>query len=231
MAVRLPRGILMLTSWRIGRLAFQPMVADWSWKGTRSSEEVKRMWDVSRSSRLMNSLILLRATLPEMMEEMRRGKTKSGKDMMLMMLRAGSTTCMVRGCPSAAYAPKVATETVTGAEFQKMLCMLAMYPYLLSLCTSFSLMSAILHSRGLSHANILITLMLWSISDTCLTLLSFSTMFFSCSFLSWIRIEALMGMIAIMTSRPTRDATPTILYSRIMETRICRGELQTRLCR
>jgi hypothetical protein len=61
-----------------------------------------------------------------MTAEMRSGKTKRGKDMRLMIASAGSTVCMSRVFPSAAYAPKVAIETVTGAEFQKMLCRLEM---------------------------------------------------------------------------------------------------------
>ena len=49
----------------------------------------------------MNSLRRAIATRPEMTAEMRSGNTKSGKDMMLMMANAGSTTCISSRLPIA----------------------------------------------------------------------------------------------------------------------------------
>jgi hypothetical protein len=109
-------------------------------------------------------LSLAIATRPDITADMRRGNTKRGNDIMLMIASAGSTMCMSSLLPIPAYAPnctirqhtsayvsirqhtsacvsirqhtsayvgipKVASETVTGAEFQKMLCRLEMYPY------------------------------------------------------------------------------------------------------
>mmetsp|Transcript_63064 Transcript_63064/g.150451 ORF Transcript_63064/g.150451 Transcript_63064/m.150451 type:complete len:203 (-) Transcript_63064:1399-2007(-) len=100
-AVSVPLGNAMLTSLRIGIEEFHPRDAPSI--ATPSGEPGGRgvMCDVSSSGRDMKSLSRFSATRPEMTAEMRRGKTKSGKDMMLMIARAGSTTFMERVLPMA----------------------------------------------------------------------------------------------------------------------------------